>query len=849
MSYEQYNFISQIFTVQDSTGIYLTSADLFFSDKDESLPVTIQIREVLQGTPSNVIIPFSQVTLKTEDVNTSDDASVATKFTFESPVYLAGPSQIDQRGNAEISRVSREYALCILSNSNNYSLYSASIGNLDQNQNSNSSNLPFVRSLFKPKTSSTWDPSEDEVLKFFLFRASFESQGIVRLFNPILESTSHEAIVQPNSFLTLSKKVIVGLNSANYTESEIQKGVTIVQGSSSGKLVGFAGSISDVAGVGVTILNAGAGYTSGTYTSVSLQSTTGLGQDAEATIGVITTGISTVTITNGGFGYAVGDVLTIGDISGNAGFGAQLGVTSITENNSLIIDNVQGGLFAVGITTLQYINSSGVTTSVGVGSDITVSSLYEDPLNDGLHMKVNHENHDMNSFENYVRINKFYPPKTETHSKTTVELSPTDNLQIELESSSGFETFEGVTVDGSNPGYVLVGNEIISYTGVSGNNLTGITRKVDSLSISAGVKVDTVSIYPIGTYVYKYQLKGVSLRRINKVHKLSEVSNVDSHPINIDSYYIKIETSSTDFDGNTVGTDKTDTLFFNQTSLVGDGGEHLTQNIQFANISPSIKNIKPTSTSIQGRVRTFSATSSNGTENSFEDLGYSDISINGTTLFDSPRLVASMVNESRNITNSPGNRSFDMELLLSTEDERVSPLIDLDEVSVNLGSYRLNQPIPLTSYATDDSVRSSEDDGHACAYVSKPVYLNFPSNSLKVLLSARTGKSGNIRVLYKLFNSNNLELSSNYELFPGYKNYTIDSSGIRRVTDPSNNDGTSDYFVDGGSYDTISEYEYTIDDLPNFNAFSIKVIMSGTNQADPPILNDVRAIATVKPEV
>lgn len=848
MSYEQYNFLSQIFTVQDSTGIYLTSVDLFFSTRDDTLPVTIQIREVVQGTPSNVILPFSEVTLKPDEVLTSLDASIGTRFTFRSPLYLPGPSQQNQRGNSEINRVTKEYALCILSNSRNYTLYSASIGSQDSNQNTNASNSPFIRSLFKPKTSSTWEPSNDEVLKFSLYRASFESEGIVRLFNPILDGLNHETITSSNNFITLSKKVIVGLSSSNYDGSIIQKGITIVQGNASGKLVGFAGSIFPTSGIGVTIINAGFGYTTGTYTNIPLVSQTGLGQGAEATIGVISTGISTVTITDGGFGYSVGDVLTIGDISGNSGFGVQLGINSITENNSFIIDNIQGDSFNVGITTLQYINSSGITTDLGIGSDILINTLYEDPFNDGLHMKVYHQNHDMNSFENYVRINKFYPIITEVNSKLSVELSPTDSDTISLESTLGFETFEGISVDEDNPGYVIIGNEVISYTGISGNTLIGITRKVDSLSISSGIKVDTVLPYQIGSYVYKYELKGVSLRRINKVHKLSEVNNADSHPIDIDSYYIKIDTSDTDFEGNALGKNRLGTLFFNETSLTGDYGTHLTQNIQYSSITPSIKSIRPTSTSIQGRVRTFSGTSSNGSENSFEDLGYSDIYLDRSTYFDTPRLVASNINEKRNITNSPGNRSFDMEFVLSTEDERVSPLIDLEEMSVRLGSYRLNQPIPLETYSTNEMVRSLYDDTHACIYISKPVSLNFPSNSLKVLLGAYTGSSGNIRVLYRLFKSDDPDISNNYELFPGYKNYSIDSNGIKRVIDPSLNDGTSDSLVRDGSFNVTSEYEYTADDLPYFNAFSIKVIISGTNQADPPFLSDIRAIATVKPE-
>lgn len=848
MSYEQYNFLSQLFTVQDSTGIYLTSVDLFFSTRDETLPVTIQIREVLQGTPSNVVLPFSEVTLKPSEVNTSFDASLGTRFTFSSPLYLPGPTQQNQRGNGEINRVSKEYALCISSNSRNYTLYSASIGSQDPNQNTSISSTPSIRSLFKPKTSSTWEPSEDEVLKFVLYRASFNSEGIVRFFNPTLQGTNFETVTSSNSFLTFSKKILVGLSSSNYNSNEIVNGVTIVQGNATGKITGIAGSIFPTSGIGVSVINAGVGYSDGTYTNIPLITQTGFGQGAKATLGIVSAGISTVTVTDGGFGYSVGDVLTIGDITGNSGFGVKLGINSITSNNSLVLDNVQG-TFSIGISTVSYINSSGITSSIGIGTDIFISKLYEDPLYDGLHMKVYHLNHDMNSFENYVQIHDFYPLITEVNSKLTDQLLPTDTSLIPLESSIGFEVFEGLSVSPTNPGYVIIGNEVISYTGVSGNNLTGITRSIDSPFYPGTTNNIKYGIYPVGSYVYRYQLNGVSLRRINKVHILSEVENQSLRQIDIDSYHIKIEMSDTDFNGKSVGTNRVGDLFFEETSLTGDYGTHLSQNIQYSSLSTSIKNIIPTSTNIQSRVRTFSGTSPNGNENSFEDLGYTDITLSEINYFDSPRIIASRVNEERYITNSPGNRSFDLELILTTEDERVSPLVDLEEISVKLNNYRLNQPIPLDTYSSNDSIRGLIGDPHSCIYISKPVFLSFPSNSLKVLLSAYTGLTGNIRVLYRLFNSDNPYLSSNYELFPGYSNYTVDGNGIKRVTDPSLNDGSADSFVDVGSYNSVYDYEYTADDLPYFNGFSIKVIISGSNQADPPYLEDIRAIANIKPEV
>jgi hypothetical protein len=851
MSYEQYNFLAQVFTVQDSTGIYLTSVDLFFSNKDEILPVTVQLRSVMHGVPSNVIIPFSEVTLKTDEVNTSYDSSSPTKFTFSSPVYLSGPIQQDIRGNSSIDRITKEYCLVVLSNSQKYEVYTARIGVFENNEDFSltMSPTPFAKSLFKPKTAGTWESSKDEILKFSLNRAYFQNEGIVRFFNPKLTGLMHETVTSSNNFLTLSKKILVGLSSSNYDVNEIVPGVTIKQNNASGKLSSISGSISSGVDIGIVISNPGFGYTTGTYTNINLISETGLGKGATATLNVSTTEISTVNVINGGFGYSVGDILTIGDIPGNAGFGVKLIVDSIEEGNSFILDNVQG-TFTSGISTVSYEDSSGSLVSIGIGSDIYINNIFEDPLYDGLHMKIYHQNHDMNSYENYVKISEFYPLTTEVNSKLTAEVGQNDTTPLQLESTVGFETFEGLPVSETNPGYVIIGKEIIEYTGITGNSLTGITRAIDAPILGDGIVSITLYItYPIKSYVYKYELKGISLRRINKVHKLSEINDQINYPIEIDSYYIKIETSDLDFDGKSIGKNRLNSLYFSETSLTGDFGVHLSQNVQYSSLYPTVKTIIPTLTNIQGRVRTFSGTSANGNENCFEDNGYTDILLNGPTIFNTPRLIASSVNEERHIKNSPGNRSFSMELILSTQDDRVSPLIDLEEISVKFQKYRLNNPIQLDTYSTNDSIRSLRGDPHACIYISKPVYLNFPSNSLKVLLSAYTGVSGNIRVLYRLFNLENQNLSSNYELFPGYSNYKVDSNGIKRVIDPSLNDGTSDSFTNIGSEPGIYEYEYTADDLQYFNGFSIKVIISGTNQADPPYLNDIRAIANIKPDV
>ena len=78
----------QTFMVDDTTGIYLTSCDVFFFEKDDNIPVTMELRTTELGQPTETILPYSTVVKDLVDVVTSTDGTVPTKFEFESPIYL-----------------------------------------------------------------------------------------------------------------------------------------------------------------------------------------------------------------------------------------------------------------------------------------------------------------------------------------------------------------------------------------------------------------------------------------------------------------------------------------------------------------------------------------------------------------------------------------------------------------------------------------------------------------------------------------------------------------------------------------------------------------------------------------
>ena len=41
--------LAQTFLIDDEGGVFLTSIDLFFKTKDSNIPVTVQIRDVVNG--------------------------------------------------------------------------------------------------------------------------------------------------------------------------------------------------------------------------------------------------------------------------------------------------------------------------------------------------------------------------------------------------------------------------------------------------------------------------------------------------------------------------------------------------------------------------------------------------------------------------------------------------------------------------------------------------------------------------------------------------------------------------------------------------------------------------------
>ena len=825
--------LAQSFYVEPDSGIFVTSVDLYFYSRDPELPVTVQLRPMQLGLPTSEVYPFSEVVVEPKNVNISNDASIPTRVTFDSPVYLAGK---------------QFHALTILSNSSVYNVWisrlseiEVSTSNLPEDEQILVSKQALSGSLFKSQNGSTWTPSQLEDLKFKLYRANFVDSGNINFYNPDLSVGNDQiATLVRDSLEVSSKKIKVGIGTTIAQSNLPSLGNTIIQQNSNatGNYVGSAGSAFST----LNIINAGIGYTpsSGTFvfSNVALDNITSGGRDATANI-TISNGVAiAATIANGGTGYSVGDVLGITTIgSKNLGRNLRLSVSNISGVNEIIIDQVQGEYLTGVGNTLRYINNLGISTDLkATGANVTIPAGGIVEIYDGLHIKVNHKNHGMNSNQNLVAISNVSSDLKPTKLFTDYASSSTEDISIESVSIANFDTFENVSVGATNPGYIRIEDEIISYTGVNSTSsppkLTGITREIDQ----------TKSFnYSAGSLVYKYELSGVSLRRINKTHDLSD-STVSS-TIDLDFYNIKLDMS----DQNFTMTDRSSSsgypkLFLNETKSTGGSKINASQNIPFEIVKPIVQTMTLRGTNVNASARTVSGSSIGGNEISFIDQGFEQINLNATNYLETPRIISSKVNESQKLSTLPANKSFTLNVNLSTTNAYVSPVIDLDRVGMIFTSNRVNNPI--SDYVNDDRVSTLKDDPSSFVYATKPISLETPASSIKVFMTAYVNTQNDIRGFYSITDDPNEELI--YYPFPGYNNLT--SNG--EILNLSNSDGLPDKKV--SKVDTVGfdseildfrEYEFTIDNLPSFRYFGIKLVGTSTNQAYPPRIKDLRVIA------
>ena len=781
-----YDPLAQSFLVESKGGAFITSVDLYFRTRDERIPVSVQVREMANGYPTTKVLAFSDVTLLPSQINLSENGTIPTKFTFPSPVYTTE---------------NRDYCVVVLSDSNEYKLWISRMGEDDVTSDRTISEQPYAGVLFKSQNASTWTADQYEDLKFILYKAEFTpNQTGTAWFNNAELAIGNGGIaplrLNPVETTKPEVKVILDNHLANFTigaeltqtdtspapSAIVREVVQGVSGSSNAYLI-----LDDLVGAFRQGVSSGSTYI---YRLVSSRST------AEITL----TGVSGT--------FQLAEQITNGS-------GASGTVTAWDAGTSKVTIKSVTGTFADADPITQVVDSvtvaSGTIASSGVvagGDDINrYPSAPISYYNKATEITVRHANHCMHDVSNSVKLEGVVSEVSPTvidSAYHTNGITATDGVSstfsLHVADAAAFHTIiNGEVIGSSNKGFIIIRDpeiptqhwEICEYSAISADG------KIITLpSSSRGLGGTAALAHSSSSIIECYNLDGIPLTEINKLHTAIGAPTIDSY---------KLAVTSVSTSGITTG----------------GGNVTATQNVQIDQVYPQLQMTVYPETTIDPRINIVSGTSirngSNLDEASFINDGvYYDMIANEDNYFDSPKLVCSQVNEDARLS---GSKSLNVQMLLTTTNKSISPVIDTDRCSLITTMNRVNN----LGIGENDAEKNTGDKTDA-VYITKLINLLNPANSLKVRFEAWRHPATEIRVMYKIV--------------PIGTTLSVDEIGFTYF----NGNGLEDKSIQKTEDLLYRDFEYSLD-TPEFTIAQVKILLSSSNQSFVPIVKNLRVIA------
>ena len=446
-----------------------------------------------------------------------------------------------------------------------------------------------------------------------------------------------------------------------------------------------------------------------------------------------------------------------------------------------------------------------------VNDVVPSATLGRDPIimDESTTLKIKHPDHHMYATTNNVTIGGVVSGASTTLNGAMTAAATT----LTLTSGTNFDDTSGkYSKLANNLWYIKIDDEIMTYTTISTNAVSGLTRGVDST---------TAAIHADGATVYLYQAHKVPFTEINKTHTAIANPEIDSYTVLLDTTPVTDGSASVSEFGGTVVTATENALMDYMQTIVSA--------LEFQNTRISPKATLTSATSPSGTQTSFTSGRTNTTA-----VPIVTYPLNDNYKFEAPRMVSSAINEQNELASL---KSYETQLTLTSETSDISPVIDMERSSLLTVSNRLNN-IDSSSdiYPTTDYVSSelTEGDQNAAIYITKQVTLENLATSLKVLFAAHRPASNDIKVMYKILGAD--------------ESVDFQSLGYRYF----NSDGSSDTTIQpSADVDDFQEYVYTAgvtddgigDSLTEFISFQIKIIMQGTNTSTPARIKDLRVLA------
>ena len=474
-------------------------------------------------------------------------------------------------------------------------------------------------------------------------------------------------------------------------------------------------------------------------------------------------------------------------------------VPSPTQDMKFSLKRAKFDTTAAGLVTLQ-------------NADLPTRILKTNPiemLDNSTTLKILHQHHSMHVATNNVTIDG-----VKSGASTTLNGGITAAAtSITLTSGTNFDDTSGkYSRDASNVYYIKIGDEIISYTTISGTGITSATRGANSTTATAHANGATVELY---------QIHKVPLYDINKTH--TAIGN-----ISIDNYTITLSTTPVVDGAGSIST-------------LGGTVVTATQNVQYDVSTTNMGILVPSRTAVDVSLLATTSTSPSGSQTSFvKSTSSRSIPLDDNYYWDAPQMVASNINEANEMS---GVKSLSIPITFSSEIDTLSPVIDTQRMSLFAVANKIDV-IDSSSDVYPTSIYSAmtepEGDNHAAIYLTKKINLENAATSLRVILNANREDAASIKVMYKI-----LRVDDAFDFDEIGYNFFNDDGTV------SGSGGPDDVVNPSISLGQFNEYEYTAgvtDDglgiqLDEFISFQIKIVLRTTNSARPPRIRQLRVLA------
>jgi len=248
----------------------------------------------------------------------------------------------------------------------------------------------------------------------------------------------------------------------------------------------------------------------------------------------------------------------------------------------------------------------------------------------------------------------------------------------------------------------------------------------------------------------------------------------------------------------------------NATATGAGGGSSVTatENRHIDVMYPVIQNLQVPGTTIRYFATIYSSQSIDGTEAAHQPSAEFEILPNKNFTFDAPKMIGSSIQESNNMSS---NKSLAIRCVLSTTDEAISPVIDMNRASVHT----------IQNIISSDGGAENVASGGAelTRYITKKVELNEEADTATVFLNVNRPGSSNVDLYYRF----------------------LEGGSSSDITDVA--------FVAATPVESIpvnersfSEVRYDIDPTGSFGTIQFKIVLRSTVSSTPPKIKDFRAI-------